>query len=244
MTAIVVVVLLLDIISGGMIRHSIRAGAGALSRGVSSIGNSLGATGLFSSRRALEQRNRTLAEEMAEARERAASFAVLQEENQQLRALLQLTQNSGSKGITAPIISSVRSSPYGTFLIGAGAAEGIARGNLVVTSGGFVVGAVTDIGAHTATVAEIFAPNSSVEAILGSASISAQGSGGGNARASAPRGLPIAVGDPVSAPSLGARPIGIVGSVVSSSGSAAQEVFIRLPVNLASLQYVYVISER
>ncbi len=104
-----------------------------------------------------------------------------------------------------------------------------------------MVGKITDTGAHTSVVAEVFAPGAAINATIGSAAVSAVGSGGGNARARVPRALSVALNQPVFAPELGQRPIGVIGSIASSSASASQELFIVLPGNLASLTYVYIL---
>lgn len=246
LTALVVFLFLVDVLSGGSVRHQLRGGAVVLGKWSAYIGGSIARSGVFSTRAALEAQNRSLAEELAQYEERAGAYEVLRSENEQLRAFVRLVESTSrdAQGVTAAVVSSVRTSPYGTFLIGAGEAEGIERGSLVQTSGGFVVGTVTDAGAHTATVGEIFAPGASVEAMASGVAFSAVGSGGGNARAKVPRALAIRIHDPVLAPGLGQRPIGIVGSIASSTASASQELFIVLPVNLSSLRYVYILPVR
>ena len=245
-TALVVFLFLLDVLSGGSVRHQLRGGAVLLERWSSYAGASFAGSGFWRTRASLEAQNRSLAEELAQFEERAGGYETLRSENEQLRAFVRLVESTSrdAQGVTAPIVSSVRTSPYGTFLIGAGEAEGIVRGSLVLTSGGFVVGKVTDTGAHTATVTEIFAPAASVEAMAGGAIFAAVGSGGGNARASVPRALAIRAGESVVAPELGQRPIGIVGKIASSTASASQQLFIVLPVNLSSLRYVYILPVR
>ena len=245
-TALVIFLFILDVASGGGIRHLLRGGVVVMAQWSSSIGARIEGTGILSTRASLEAQNRSLAEELTQFEERAGGYEAMRAENEQLRAFVHLVENTpaDAQGLTAPVVSSIRSSPYGTFLIGAGSADGITRGSFVLTSGGFVVGKITDMGAHTAVVAEVFAPGSSINALIGSAAVSAVGSGGGNARAKVPRALPIQVNQSVVAPELGERPIGIVGSIASSSASASQDVFIVLPVNLASLQYVYILPIR
>jgi cell shape-determining protein MreC len=239
-TVLVCFLFVVDVLLGGKIRNELRAGAAAASQWAEKPFAAIAGSGFFSSRAALESQNQSLTEEVAQLQERAAGSDALQAENGQLQAMAHLAQTA--PGITAPVVSSVRSSPYGTFLIGAGSQDGIARGDLVLTEGGFVVGAVGDLGAHVALVAEVFAPGASIDAILDGASVSIEGSGGGNARTSLPRGVAIAAGDPVVAPGFRERPVGVVGNVASSSASASQDIHIRLPVNLASLQYVYIVS--
>jgi hypothetical protein len=56
-----------------------------------------------------------------------------------------------------------------------------------------------------------------------------------------PRGIEIQEGDVVTAPQLGGRPIGLVGHIDSDTSSAEQTVLVSLPVNLASLRYIYIV---
>lgn len=246
LTALVIFLFLLDVLTGGSIRHRLRGGAVVVGDWSTRIGTGITGSGIFSTRASLETKNRFLTEELAQFEERAGSYEVLLAENEQLRAFVNLVEGSSgdARGVTAPVVSSPRTSPYGTFLIGAGEAEGITRGSYVHTSGGFVVGKVTDVGTHTATVAELFAPGVSTEAVVGGATFPVVGSGGGNARTKVPRALTVRINEPVVAPLLGQRPIGIIGSIASSSASASQDVFIMLPVNLSSLRYVYILPVR
>jgi cell shape-determining protein MreC len=184
---------------------------------------------------------------LADLEERAAASEALRAENDALRALVNVVGTSSEEtggGVTVPVVSSTRSSPYGTFLIGAGVLDGITQNSIVLTSGGFVIGTVTDTASHTAVVTEVFAPAASIDASVNGAPASVLGSGGGNAHTKVPRDLAVAVGDPVFAAVFEQRAIGVVGAVASSSASASQDVYIRLPVNLAALQYVYIIPAR
>lgn len=239
-TLLVLVLFCADLLSGGMLRREVRSFGSQISQGVSRAGSAISGSGFFSSRASLEAQNRVLNEQIMQYQERSAGYDVLLAENVQLRSLVHLA--SQRPGLTAPIVSSVLSSPYGTFLIGAGTADQIARTNLVLTAGGFVAGTVSDVGMHTSTVQELFAPDASVNAVIAGTSVSVTGSGGGNAHALLPRGARVAIGDAVLSPQLGGRAIGIVGAVASSTASASQDVYIRLPVDIGSLQFVYVVS--
>ena len=243
-TIFVFVVFGIDALFGGRVRGLVRAGGTYVFNAGAYALVRIADSGFFSSRRALSEDNRSLRERIAELEVRAAAVEVLKDENASLRAIARLAEIE--KGITAPVISSVRSSPYGTFSIGAGADDGIIEGSLVTTGdsavGGFVVGQVSDVGRRTALVRELFAPNTSVAVVIRGASATALGRGGGNARAEVPRGLPVVSGDPVTSRLFGGRAVGVVGSVRSEPSSATSEVYIGLPVNLVALQFVYVIS--
>ena len=184
--------------------------------------------------------NETLRAALYTLEERSALLLALQEENAALRSTLSLPERE--RGITAPVVSSFRASPYSTFLIGAGEDTGVANGNFVLSGSSFVIGVVTDSASRSALVTAIFAYENTVHALVSDVSIVVEGRGGGNARAEAPRSAKISPGDVVTAPEYGGRPIGVVGEVVVESGDAAQTLFIRLPVNLASLRFVYVVK--
>lgn len=241
-TLLVALLFCIDVFSDGVIRREVRTASIALSGWGSTFSQTIFGSGFFSSRASLAAQNRSLTEQLAQYEERAASYAVLQEENAQLRDMVQLAQSTS--GFTAPIVSSLRSSAYGTFLIGAGENDGVARGNVVLTSGGFVLGSVSDIASHTAVISEILAPGASLDAIVQGTAIVVEGRGGGNGRASAPRGLDIAIGSPVVVPAYGSRALGIVGEIATSSSSATQDLYIHIPVNRAGIQFVYVVASR
>ena len=243
-TVCVVLIFLVDILSGGALRALVRTGVrpiwGAGSGIVSGIFNS----GFFSTRRALERENALLREQLTQSEARAAGYQALKDEHEALQGLLHVVQ--GARGITAPIISSLSSSPYGTFMIGAGPSDGIALGDLVLagdsSSSGFAIGRISDVRNHTSLVTELFAPNVSTLAVIGGAETTVTGQGGGNARAEVPRDIPVAAGDTVRSPLVGGRPIGLVGAVHADPASASQQVYIGLPVGLSALQFVYVLQ--
>lgn len=238
-TLLVLVVFALDLVSGGSVRGLVQT-AGSSIWGVSErIGSALFDSGYFESRRSLEREIAHLREQLSQNTERSSAYQVLAAENAQLRSLLSLAGTE--EGITAPIVSSVRSSPYGTFLIGAGTRDNISQGSLVLTEGGFVVGRVTDVGESVTLVTEIFAGGAQVDAAIGGSVARAEGRGGGNARVSIPRGIEVQERDAVTAPQFSNRPIGIVGRVESDTSSADQTVYVHLPVNLSSIRFVFVV---
>ena len=242
-TVLVGFVFIIDGLSGGNIRSMFRAGASSVLNVGTRIGSTISGSGLFSSRRALESENRTLREERAELQMRAAAFAVLREENEALRNLVHLAEEE--QGITAPVISSFRSSPYGTFLIGAGTEDGARPGSLVLVGDprleAFVLGRIQTSDTHSSLVKSLFAPGEVTDAVIAKVGVSVEGRGGGQARAEAPREASITEGDPVISGTFGGRGIGVVGKVVEEAGGASQTVFIRFPINLNEVRFVYVL---
>ncbi len=223
-----------------------QAGSLAWRLGVS-IQKSVYGSGFFATRRGLIAENAALKEQVAQFQERSAAYRVLKDENTSLREMLNVAEivrgQNRESGITAPIISSFRASPYGTFQIGAGRADSVSPGNLVLSAENFVIGTVEAVDEHASLVREIFTPNISSDAVLHGVGVAVQGQGGGNARTDVPRQSEVAVGDPVVSPTLGSRAIGIVGNVSEDSGSAYKRVHIYLPVNLSVLQFVYIVKQ-
>ncbi len=238
-TLLVLLLFFLDLLSGGAVRGLVRSGLSQMWRASSSVHSALFESGYFSSRRALTDEIEALKAKVQANEEKAAAFEVASSENELLRSLLNLARQE--RGVMASVVSSVRASPYGTFLIAAGKSEGIVAGSLVVTEGGFVAGRVSEVQGEVSLVKEIFAGGARTDVMISGAIASASGRGGGNARVAMPRAVPISVGDVVTAPELGGRAVGLVGRVESESASAEQTVYVSLPTNLGSLRYAYVV---
>lgn len=236
LTILIVFLLLLDLASGGRIRSLVKSGAASLWNASSQARVAVFGNGYFTTHARLSAENTALREALTKAQEDAASYSALKEENDQLRALVHLA--AGHQGITAPVVSSVFSSPYGTFLVGAGA-DSVQQGDPVLTSDGFVVATISDVTDRTASAREVFAPNATVNIVIEKTAAQAVGRGGGNARVRLPRDASVQVGDVVTAPELGGRPVGVVGKIDASPAAAEQVVYVALPIDLASLKFVY-----
>lgn len=233
-TLLVLLIFVLDTLSGGIVRSATRVVASRIWRGVS-----LSAAGEYIARQsALVKENARLRDELSRAQERALAYESVRRENDLLKTMLQLAQSS--HGLAAPVVSSYRASPYGTFLIGAGRNRGIARDDLVLSDAGFVVGRVADAQDSTSIVRSVFANGSNIDVVVAEAAATARGEGGGNARVSLPRSIDVQSGDAVVSPAYGGRAVGIVGKVEEVSTSAEKIVYISLPVNISTLRYVYV----
>jgi len=239
-TVFVVALFLVDMMTGGGVRAIVRNAAVHISLAFRAAAVHIDASGFFAARAALASQNQALQTQVASLEEQAALTSTLQAQVASLSMMAHLAESE--QGITAPVASSFIASPYGTFLIGAGVNEGVSLDSVVLSGEGTVVGTVSAVGAHTATVTEIFAPGHSVNALLDGAPVPVRGSGGGNATAQVPHGVTVLPGDAVSAPGLLGRTIGIVGQVNTDPSSAALQVYIGSPVNLSSLRYVYVVA--
>lgn len=228
----------IDKISGGAVRGYARQGGSMIWATASAAGSAITGNGVLSAKQSLIEENELLKDEIAKRDENAMRYAALSEENAALREQLGL---ASEEGITVPVLSSFESSPYGTFRIGGGAAAGIEEGSIVLTPGGFVLGAVTFVSPRTATVEAFFAPGKELQMQVNGIPFMADGRGGGNARGEIPRDADVALNDAVIVPAFGGRTAGIVGKIESASSSAYTTLFIRIPRNLDSLRYVHVL---
>ncbi|HEY4526776.1 MAG TPA: rod shape-determining protein MreC [Candidatus Paceibacterota bacterium] len=240
-TLLVIALFAIDFFTGGMVRGPLRSAGAMLSRATDTVARGIIGSGLLSTRSMLARENANLKQTIVGLEERLALYRAAQVENEELRRMAHLA--SDMPGITAPVVSSFKASPYGTFLAGAGSTEGVREGNVVLSKEGFVVGRVLEVSAHQALVEEIFAARTTIEAIAGSLPLSLTGNGGGNATGEAPRGSLIATGTPVHALSLGGRLVGVVGQTEGDVAASSLKVYVRTPVNIEALRVVYIIAE-
>lgn len=237
-TLALVLILATDLITGGSVRSLVRGSTSPISGASTRITSG----GFFSSRGALQAENEKLRDEVAKLTLHAALLQSLERENDELRALVALSEDFS--GVGARVTSSYKASPYGTFHIDAGSNAGISPGHLVLAGDGsraFILGHVSEVSASSALVVQVFAPGASIEALAGETPLALEGQGGGNGRAEISRALDITEGQIVEAPSLRGLPIGVVGRVEEDAASATKAVYVGLPVNLSALRFVYVV---
>ncbi|MBI5470407.1 rod shape-determining protein MreC [Candidatus Kaiserbacteria bacterium] len=234
----VLAIFALDSVSHGRVRATVRSGASAIYSLGQSLYSGLMESGIFATRHGLAVQNAALREQLATLNASAESALSLKSENDELRALVHLAATKA--GVTAAVTSSFSSSPYGTFILDAGRAEGIVVGD-IVESGGFALGRITTSDLHTSLVTTFFAPGESNDALIASVPVTLEGRGGGNARGKAPRGSIIKIGDTVVLPDSGGLSVGLVGHVDTGESNAYQDVYVSYPVNLSNLRFVYVI---
>lgn len=202
------------------------------------VGGFVFQTDFWKSRAALQREVERLSMEVEREKGVFAAIEAVRDENEILRSLARVAENT--PGTTVPVVSSFSSSPYGTFMIGAGSVHGISVGDLALASDGFVLGSVTDVAENSSVVGAVFSPGVSTDVMTDNVAFSVIGRGGGNARAEVPRELPLAVGEPILAPQYASRPVGIIGRIESASSSAFSDVFVLFPYNINTIRFVFV----
>ncbi|MBI5003605.1 rod shape-determining protein MreC [Candidatus Kaiserbacteria bacterium] len=239
-TLLVAVLFAIDLLSGGKVHSLAQNITGDVSGTTVRVFQALKDSGFFRTRASLAAQNQDLQTTIARYQAQADAYKALKEENDQLSLFAHLAQDNS--GTTTPVVSSSHSSPYGTFLIGAGATENIKHNALVLSDDRFVVGRVIDVSIHTSLVSQLLSPDKSIDALIGKSPATFVGTASGNAKAQVPRDIKVAVGDVVTSGSVGGRPIGIVGKVVSQSSDAYSTVYMRLPQNVSAMRFVFVLA--
>ena len=198
-----------------------------------------GVTALFRSKYSLEEENKKLQDSLDLVAAEAYSRELLRTENEALKTKLGRSPEftlTLARVLVAPPLS-----PYDTFVIDAGADHGIVPHMEVFGDGDFKIGEVTRVFARSAVVSLSSTSDTELSVIIGSSSLPviARGTGGGNFRATLPKGAQVAVGDAVEIPALAPEYVGVVDALLRPEGSSLQTVFIKLPLNLFTLKWVY-----
>ena len=116
----------------------------------------------------LQAENESLRSQLAEAQESARKGIAATEENERLRALLQLREAHTDYTLeSAKIVLWSSSNWSSSFTISKGSTSGIELGDPVITEYGVLVGQVTELGTTWATVSTIIDVDMSVGAFVG-----------------------------------------------------------------------------
>ena len=237
-TICVVALFAFDFFSGGAIRTPVRAVGLTLWGGANDVFTRIGASGFLATRAKLARENKSLQERIAAMQGEVAAARAGSSRMKELEAAAHLAATA--PGVSAPVVSSLRVSPYGTFYIGAGSKDGVQKGTLVLSTEGFALGRIADVFTAESLVREFFAHGEKIEAIVADRPVSLSGSGGGNAKGELPRGASVEVGTMIFARGDRAHAIGVVGHIEGDPTSASLKLYVRTAVNLETISYVYV----
>jgi cell shape-determining protein MreC len=194
----------------------------------------------FQTHRSLEEENERLRVQVRRSSLTALERDLLAEENNDLKELM--GRQRFEQTTLAAILARPTVSPYDTFIIDVGEADGIRRDELVIADGIVVIGFVEEVFTHTSRVLLFSAPGISHEVLIGPNATPAEavGQGGGNFRTELPRGLEIKEGDPVVIPSIDTEIFGVVGKIIVSASEPFQEILFTNPINMNDIRYVEV----
>ncbi len=238
-TIIVVAVGMIDVGLGGQLRSFARDALTPFANSMTTAWRSFLTFSDLSTRVDLLERVQVAEDEAARLKERDALFQFLARENAELRDIARVAGTVDS--VTAPIASSFRASPYGTFVVAAGWQSGVEEGALVLSSEGFVLGTIADVGLRTATVRFVFAPEARVEATSDANAFTLIGQGLTTATARVPVETPLVIGAPVYIPSLNSLPAGIITHIASTTASVYADIYVTLPTSLNSIRHIRIV---
>lgn len=171
---------------------------------------------------------------------RDSAYALLREENEELRNLL--GGATGTPAVIAGVIARPPHTPYDTLLLDRGEAGGIVRDAPVYYGKGLALGYIREVFPRTALVTPFSSPGAEATVYVFGPDIftTAHGEGGGVVRVSIPQGLPIAEGDLVVLPSVSAKILGTVEYVESVPTEPEQSAYVILDIPLQSIRVVAV----
>lgn len=199
--------------------------------------------------------NESLKEQLAEAKALSREAAELTEENESLRALLDMRQrNSELELTTAQIIAWSDIGWSSSFTINQGSGAGVSVGDCVMVSEG-LVGAVTRVEANYSEVGTLIDTASSFSALLPRSQITCQAAGEFKAMGKGlfrlsliPLGGDVKVGDEVVTSGLsGLCPsnllLGTVTEVGPEPGGMTEYALVEPAAELATLKQVFVVTD-
>lgn len=170
----------------------------------------------------------------------------LYKENLDLK--MRLGRTVTTERMLAAVLMRPPATPYDTLAIDVGAALGVAEGDTVSAGGGALIGTISQVSEAGARVTLYSAPAEKYDALLslhvgGRLPVTVVGMGGGSMSAQVPAGSGVAVGDEVLFAGIVGGISGRVVGVEAGIGESFATIYLRLPVNPQSLQFVEVLKK-
>jgi len=183
--------------------------------------------------------------QLASSTAAVADRNALYQENLLLKS--QFGRDAGAPVVLASVLMRPPGTPYDTLLIDAGRQQGIVQGALVSAGGNAYIGTVTDVYAYTSRVTLFSAPGSTYNALVmlsgkpgANVPVSLVGQGAGSMSAKVPSATAVVIGDSVVVPGIATAFAGAVSHVERPAGDSFETLYVHLPVDLFSLQFVEV----
>ena len=198
--------------------------------------------GFFSSRASLISENNSLKNQLNDLSARVAVNDSLFSENESLKELLGRTNKKNL--LLATVIERPNQSPYDTMVVDVGSVNGVTVGEQVFADSSLPIGTVTDVYGGSARVILYSSSGQKVSVLLGAKNVKAEavGQGGGNFTIKIPRGVVVAEGDRIIAPSITTAFFGTVSHIDLAPNDSFQTIYFNSSVNLNELRFVYLIK--
>lgn len=210
----------------------------------SGLNNGLtGITSLFSSKIKLMEENINLKNIINQQAISLLNQSVLKQENATLRQIFNRA-DAPTPLTVGRLLNQGLQFPFDTALVDTGVKNTTAPltpGVVVVAEGTVALGELIEVYGTSAKLRFYSTPEDRLSAFLGENHVPIEivGRGGGNFIASLPRDLAITVGDQVTLTIAGHEfLLAIVSDIKRTAGDSFQEVFLRLPINLAQLTWI------
>ncbi len=194
----------------------------------------------FSSRRALISRINELENTLESQNLAQQTVARIETENQELKA--ELGRLPESKGVLAHVLTIPNRSIYGTFLVDAGAIEGVNIGQVAYAFGTIALGTVTSVTEQSATI-ELYSTagrETSGTAEGSQVAVTLVGRGAGEYEVRMPRNVPFDIGSVISEQSATSAILATVEKVITDPRDPFQRLLAKAPVNLQALKWVII----
>jgi cell shape-determining protein MreC len=181
----------------------------------------------------------SLESQLASTTAALADRDALYQQNVQLKQLL--GRSTLSHTTLGAVLERPPGIPYDTLIIDIGKNKGVAEGALVFAGGPSAVGTISDVYDTTSRVSLFSAPGESYQATLEDGTpVTLSGEGAGSMSGEVPAGTTVTTGESVILPGALSAFLGSVSYIQEESGASFETIYVQLPVNLFSLQYVEV----
>lgn len=242
--ALVIVLLALTPIFSFLSRGSHVAGVGLWRAGeATETGIVNGKKIITTSKTKLVRENETLRDQIDEYKGKSLINQKLQTENTELRALLNVVDESRNF-VTARVISQPSKSAYNTLIINGGEKDAIGTGDKVTAYGTVLLGEVVEVFARTSKVRLYSSPGVVREAILtqGGSRLPIEGNGGGNFRIELPRDIEVTEGTQF-IDAVTSLVLATVQAKIFDPREPFQTIVARSPIHVGNLEWVQVMKD-
>jgi cell shape-determining protein MreC len=197
----------------------------------------------FAEKKALQNENILLREEIMRMETKIALFEVLEKENEMLKTAFSAWERQ--KFLFASIIFRPPETPYDMLIIDSGFRIGVKEGMQVLAFGNILLGYVADVFDNTSKIKLISSFGEETNVILESsgAPAIAIGRGGENFEIMLPRAINVDIGEKVLALGRQLLLVGIVEKIEKQETDPFQKIIFRLPINIQYLNQVFLLKK-
>lgn len=180
-------------------------------------------------------------EENTQLRLRAALYDEMRAERDRLYS--RFGRDVELRGVLGHVLASPARSPYDTFILDIGSADGVSTGDAVLFDSTLSVGVIESTSQHGARVRLFSSPAYESQVSIGTSTalVTAVGRGGGSFELRVPKDLPVAVDDALMLVGAQRGALGFVQSVEARDADSFQTVYATSPINLFETREVLVI---